>query len=276
MKEIFDFKRFKRYSLVRYSENKLFFFQPLFIIGIAVMLIVFNILFDKRSGVSVETFQLFIASLGFFFFITIYSMKSFTDFHKANKGFMLATIPASTFEKFFYGLLTSTLIFTILYVFAFFLSAFLISEYNVLVHAQSSGFKYYNNPLFLSNLASDLRDEIIYCNPFRPFSLVKLVLTLSSLYMAGSIFFRKLSFVFTTIIIFLFIYISVNIIAGLLSTTGSAAYNTATEIFMLPFWKHTHHLTANHNLIYISTVVMFIAVFAIWWATYNRLKEKEY
>lgn len=276
MKELFDFRRFMRYSLVRYSENKVFFFLPLLLIGISLMLIVFNALFDKRIGISVESFQIIISSFGFFILITIYSLKSFSDFHKTQKGFMLATLPASTFEKFLYGVLTSTIVFGVLYIISFFVSAFLISEYNTLVNAQSSGYRYYNNPLFLSTLSLDFRNEFIYCNPFRPFSLIKTVLTISAIYMAGSIFFRKLGFIFTTIITILFIYISINIAAMFLSTTGSAAFGTASEIIILPYWKQNHFLADRSYLVHISEAVMFVSIALVWFATYNRLKEKEY
>ncbi len=262
--------------MVRYSENRIFFFQPLFIIGIAVILIVFNALFDNRSGVTIETFQLFIAFLSFFFFITIRSIKSFSDFHKQNKGFMLATLPASTFEKFLYSFLNSTIIFGVFYIISFFASAFIISEYNILVNAQVSGYKFYTNPLFLNTLSTDFRDEIIYCNPFKPFSLIKMVLAVSAVFMAGSVFFRKLGFIFTTIITILFIYFSINIIALFLNSTGYNALGTASELIMLPFAKQTNYLSGKNYLVYISEIAMFCSIIIVWFASYTRLKEKEY
>jgi hypothetical protein len=275
MSEVFNSKRFWQYAKLRFAANRVFFLIPLFIPGIALMLIMTDLAFAGRTGILETTFQMFIGFLAFFIFLIIYSSRAFSEFHRRDRGFMLATLPASGFEKYLFSMLQVTLGFGILYAVSFFISAFMISGYN---HAIGANFQVseYIMPFTLSSLIKSSGINIVYGNPLYFFTYLKFVLTVSAIFAAGSVFFRRFGFLFTSLIFIVYFWIATNIVALSYGFSGNKGFGNATVIFFLPFTEGLSRLEHNSLANTLSGIALFVVIVFLWIASYRRLKEKEY
>jgi hypothetical protein len=275
MNEVFNMRRFWQYAKVRFAANRVFFFVPLFIPAIALMFIMSDLVFTGRTGILQTTFQMFIGFMAFFIFLIIYSSRAFSEFHRRDRGFMLATLPASGFEKYLFSMLQVTLGFGILYSISFFVSACMISGYN---HAIGANFQVneYLRPLSLSSLTNDNGSEIAYGNPLHFFTYLKLILTISAIFAAGSIFFRRFGFLFTSLIFIVYFWITTNIAALSYGFSGNDGFGNAAMIFFLPFTEGLSRLGHNSLANTLSGISLFVVIVFLWIASYRRLKEKEY
>ncbi len=275
MSEVFNMKRFLQYAKVRFAANRVFFFVPLFIPAIALLLIMSDLAFGLRTGVQEETFVMFIEFLAFFVFMILYSSRVFSEFHRRDRGFMLATLPASGFEKYLYGMFQVTVIFGVFYAISFFISAFMVSGYNHAIGAIPKIDSYFK-PFTLSSMTKNQGAQFIFGNPVNFFHYIKLILTVSAIFAAGSIFFRRFGFLFTSLIFLLYFWLTTNISALFFPLSGSSAFGSATEVFILPFsgginkWEHGSMASI------ISVIALFVVIVLLWIASYRRLKEKEY
>ncbi len=275
MSEVFNSKRFWQYAKVRFASNRVFFFIPLFIPGIALLLIMTDLAFAGRTGVLETTFQMFIGFMAFFIFLILYSSRAFSEFHNRNRGFMLATLPASGFEKYLFGMLQVTLGFGFLYAISFFVSALMISGYNHVVGANYEVNEFIK-PLSLSSLTKDTGPEFVYGNPLYFFNYLKLILAISAVFAVGSIFFRRFGFLFTSLIFIVYFWFTTNIASLFFPQAGSMAFGNATEIFFLPFTKGLDQYPHAGLAYTISLISLFAVIVFLWIASYRRLKEKEY
>jgi len=275
MSEVFNNKRFWQYAKVRFAANRVFFFVPLFIPAIALLLIMSDLAFGGRTGIMEMTFQTMIGFLAFFIFLILYSSRAFSEFHHKNRGFMLATIPASGFEKYLFGLLQVTLGFGVLYALSYFISAFMIAGYNhaIVPAAMKST---YDRPFDFSSMTKGMGLGFIYGNPMQFFNYLMLVLSVSTIFATGSIFFRRFGFLFTSLIFLVYFWLTTNIAAFTFVHSGGNAFGSAAEVFILPFTDGTNQWNHHHLANAISEISLFTVIFLLWIASYRRLKEKEY
>jgi hypothetical protein len=275
MSEVFNNKRFWQYAKVRFAANRVFFFVPLFIPGIALLLIMSDLAFGGRTGIMELTFQSFIGFLAFFIFLILYSSRAFSEFHNRNRGFMLATIPASGFEKYLFGLLQVTLGFGVLYALSYFISAFMIAGYNHAIVPDTMK-STYDRPFDFSSMTKGIGLGFIYGNPMQFFNYLTLVLSVSTIFATGSIFFKRFGFLFTSLIFLVYFWLTTNIAAFTFGHSGSNAFGNGVEVFILPFSegfsKWNHHGIAS----VISLISLFSVILLLWIASYHRLKEKEF
>jgi hypothetical protein len=275
MSEVFNGKRFWRYAKVRYAANRVFFITPLFIPALAILLIMSDFVFTGRTGVMEATFKGIIGFMSFFVFLILYSSRAFSEFHRRDRGFMLATLPASGFEKYLFSMLQVTVGFAILFAISFFASALIVSGYN---HAIGANFvaPEYIRPFSLSTLSHGADGDFVYGNPVYFFNYMKLIMTIATIFAVGSIFFRRFGFLFSALIFLVYFWLTTNIAALFFGHTGSFAFGSATEVFFLPFtdgmnrWNHIG--TAN----FIAGLSLLAVIAFLWIAAYRRLKEKEY
>jgi hypothetical protein len=275
MNEVFNTKRFWQFVKVRFAANRVFFFIPLFIPAIALMFIMSDLVFTSRTGVLETTFQMFIGFMAFFIFLIIYSSRAFSEYHRRDRGFMLSTIPASVFEKYLFSMLQVTVGFGIMYAISFFVSAFMISGYNHVIGANFNVNEYIM-PFTLSSLTKAKPMEIVYGNPLHFFTYLKIILSVSSIFAAGSIFFRRFGFLFTSLIFIVYFWIATNIVALSYGFSGYNGFGNASVIFFLPFTEGLSRLEHNSLANTISGISLFAVIVFLWIATYRRLKEKEY
>jgi hypothetical protein len=275
MNDLFNAKRFWQFAKVRFAANRIFFLIPLFIPAIALLLIMTDLAFAGRIGVLETTFQMFIGFMAFFIFLILYSSRAFSEFHHRDRGFMLATLPASVFEKYLFSMLQVTVGFGILYAISFFVSAFMISGYN---HAIGANFNVneFMMPFTLSSLTEAKPMEIVYGNPLHFFTYLKLILTISSIFAAGSIFFRRFGFLFTSLVFIVYFWLATNIVALSYGFSGLNGFGNASVIFFLPFTEGLSRLEHNSLANTLTGIALFMVIIFLWIASYRRLKEKEY
>lgn len=278
MNEVFNMRRFLMYSRLRFSGAPVFFFTPLFVAGIAILLIMSDMVFEGMNGVALSTFQMLVGFVGFFVFVILYASRTFSDFHRRDRGFMLAGVPASGLEKYLYGMLQSTLVFAVLYAIAYIVSVLMVGGYNLVVDA-GPGTGSWDKPLMLASLMKDFRNDFIYANPFYPIMYIQLVLVVSAVFAAGSVFFRRFGFLFSALVFLLYFWIVANILT--LSYGAAGSYNgnhfgNAIEIFFGPFLFQTDLTHWSPASRIISYLALYLSVILLWTATFFRLKEKEY
>jgi hypothetical protein len=269
MNEVFNAKRFWQYAKVRFAANRVF--MP----GFALLLIMSDLAFGGRTGVLETVFQMVIGFMAFFIFLIIYSSRAFSEFHNRQRGFMLATLPASGFEKYLFSLLQVTVGFGVLYAISFFVSAIMISGYNHVIGADFS-VSVYMRPLTLSSLMKNTGSEFVYGNPLHFFNYLKLILTISAIFATGSIFFRRFGFLFTSLIFLVYFWFTTNIAALAFGFSGYNGFGNASGIFILPFIEDLGAFSHAGLAYALSLLSLFAVIVFLWIASYRRLKEKEY
>jgi hypothetical protein len=275
MNEIFNFKRFMNFARVRFAANRVFFFVPLFIPGLAVLLILSDLVFERMNGISEGTFQIFIGVMAFFIFMIIYASRAFSEFHRRDRSFMIATLPASVFEKYLYSVLLVTFGYAILYAISFFVSLSMITIYNNAIGAITSAHQF-NQPASFAILSGDHLSNAIPGNPVNVYSYLKFIFALATLYAAGSIFFRRFGFLFTSLIFIVYVWFTTNLITLIFGHLTDVNFSSVITVFFMPCVKELNAFNRIDLLSIVSEISLFVVILFLWIAMFFRLKEKEY
>jgi hypothetical protein len=268
MNETFNLKRFFQYAKIRFFSQKLFYLSPLFLVGITIFIIISDIIFDGSSGITQEIFLGVCCTAPFLGALVFYSSRAYSDFHNRSKGFILSTLPASTFEKFLFGFFQSTIIFGILYSTSFFISLFIVVGYNSLI---PTGHKEIYNALLSFENVNAFNDAPIP-SPLNFKVFANLVLVFGTLYALGSVVFKRIGFIYTSLILVGLMWMVTNIL-GLIFCGNAWGCPDALNYIFAPIL--TIDSSKGSSFIF-ALAAFYISSILIWFAVFHRLKEKEY
>ena len=228
----------------------------------------------------------FLQSLTYFFGLyfsgCLFGSMLFDDLNNGPKGIGALLIPASHFEKLLCQLLFGIVIFFIFYNLVFYLvdipMVSLSNAWGARWHSSSSEANLPFSPSKITNVFSSREEmmplpfiENLNAYLFQAFFVVQ------SAYILGSVYFRKFSFIKTTITLFalfffLFLYFEI-FLSGIMPpnswyyslTSWQVHHNQTTDYVLLPGWAD--------ELFYFLMGYPFAFIFLA--ATYFRLKEKQ-
>jgi hypothetical protein len=208
MKQFFNQKRFAQLVLKHWADNqKRYILSMLAYVGLLfTWLLVWLILegIPKSIGL-LDDIQLGTFFFSLFAFGTFYASQYFSDLGSKEKGSDFLLIPASIFEKFLCSLFFTVLIFPLLLVSVFYLV-------DVMIVTVSNSFLT-NSSLGKSAIANVFGADLVMINPHQSIKLFIFFFSIESLFLLGSVYFKKYNFIktiitcFVTILLFfLFVY----------------------------------------------------------------------
>ena len=270
MKELFDIRRFWYYARVRYSQDKFVFYTPLIMLGITLLVISSTFAFGGVKTISKSQFASFVFYIPFILLCSVNSARTFQQFHTRDKGFMLLTLPASTEEKFLFGIFNSVIVFGALFIASFYLCTWITDIYNIRV------IKIYNYTVS-GNLWELLMmkgsDGKLVFPPSAFWPYWQFLSTLSLFYIAGSLFFKKAGILKTTLSILGFYYLATAFASLFFSYPGmqlNIIFQVILLQFVIPAYSPVFKLPAFFYWVLVFTWIILL------FASYMRLKEKEY
>ncbi|ANI89155.1 hypothetical protein A9P82_07540 [Arachidicoccus ginsenosidimutans] len=267
MNNRFSFKRLLLLIQKQFSENvKLYLYGTLALLGLLAIVMFLWVLFGGNSYSGNTLFEFYL--MGLFILGAIFASFSFSMLSSKDKGIYWLTLPASHGEKLACALFYNVLVFTVVYTLCYLLVAKGAAEYVselVCKHPEKYHFYHINWSKPKGSSWEELR-----CVLYAFFAV-------QALYLLGSVYFKKYSFVFTTavgallIIAFIFFIKSLSASFNKYGATFDIvnAHGTANGVWQKEyFFNHT-----------VSGIIIFLAKFIwapfFWLVTWFRLREKE-
>ncbi len=263
MNNTFDIKRFsmlfKKHTV---EHSKTYGLSIAVLFGVILLILLFYSMMDRwHLNAKMQIMVLVFTMAGFG---SIFGSMIFADLGDRSKVIPALMLPASHFEKFLVGLLYSYFIYLIVYVVSFCLADFIVV-----------------------NMGNHELDEDKMINIFettgRQPAIAFMIFTLFHAFVFwGSVFFKKLHFVKTTIVFFVCLGV-LSAINGLVLNMYFAAHTNFSV--GAPFGNLTvYQPSPNYTMWNLqpteefdnySRIVFVIVVLLFWTTTYFRLKEKE-
>ena len=251
MNQFFSFRRFQLLVLKHWADNKRrYSLTVLAFIGLLTAWFGLTLLMHEDQVPMSQDVQL--TTFFFLFFVTgtIYASQFFRDLSSRIKGTNFLLIPASSFEKLLCGILYSALIFPLVFIAAFYLA-------DSLMVALANAIFNFNVKAELINIFSI---DFLQLNKDRTISFFLFFISLQSLFLLGSVYFRKYNFIKT-------------IISGFVIWMFGM-----TVAFMLHTWvkplDDAPLFMTDWVAITITAVVYLIGPL-VWWISYYSLKAKQ-
>lgn len=191
----------------------------------------------------------------FFWYVLIglyFASKSFSETHNLERAYQYLTLPVSNFEK-----LLSLLLYSIFLYLTSGIVLFLIIGFLANIFAANIGNFAFN---FLD--IEPIKFIKIFYDNLLPFSI----------FIAGSITFRKHSFLKTVLSILIYLLILV-VITTLIYKISLRSYNF--KVFLNDNNFNFYFLDFQHRYKFVSNLLSLMFTFLIWLFTYFKLKEKE-
>lgn len=211
MNQFFNQKRFAQLVLKHWADNRkryslaLLAYVGLLFSWLLVGLIVEGI--PSKSGIPDDiqyaTFFISLFAIG-----TFYASQYFSDLGSREKGSHFLLVPASGFEKFLCSLFFTVILFPLLIIGAFYLV-------DVLMVAVSNSFLA-NSSLGKSSVVNVFTVDFIRFNPNQAVKLFLFFFSVESLFLLGSVYFRKYNFIKTIItgfVVFLLLFLLAYVIS---------------------------------------------------------------
>ena len=268
MNDTFNFNRFYQYSKTRLFSQKFFYLSPFFIVGFSIFTIILDLVFDNMTGISLVTFWGFCCAAPFFGSLIFYASRTFSDFQNRGRGFIIATLPVSNFEKFLFGFFQNVILFTFLYSVTFFISALLVIGYNSII---PYGHKEVFETLVTFKNLNNFNDAPLPI-PFNFLTLINEILAISVIYSLGSIVFKRVGFIFTSLIFMGTLLLSMNIL-GVIVCGHAWGCTETVEFAFAPF---NNSITEHHIYKVLGLSAFYVSVILLWLASFYRIKEKEF
>jgi hypothetical protein len=271
MNQFFSFKRFTLLVLKHWADNKKRYgLSVLAFIGLLITWFVFTLLVepDIRMPKDVQQITYFFS---LFVVGTFYASQYFSDLGSRSKGINFLLVPASAFEK-----LLCSLLYTVVLFFVVFTTIFYIVD--SLMVAISSNLPGNNEVNGKPTVVNVFKIIILRFNRDSTINFLLLYFSVQSVFLLGSVFFEKYSFIKTIISGFIagFILFCLMYFFNELMPDGEyphgflTAYRVSVEggddhLVQVPRW--------------IGEVFRFLVMYAVapffWIVTYYRLKEKQ-
>src|SRR4029079_9839666 len=191
MNQTFNFNRFSLLVVKHWADNKKrYLLSVLAFIGLLVGWYIFTMLIDSRfpmgKGLQMVTYFFTLFTIGSF-----YASQYFRELGSRSKGINFLLVPASTFEKVLCSLLYAVILFFVVFTAAF----YLVNMLGVWV-AQNfvSDIPY---PAHERGILNVFETAKLHVNPETTVNILWVYFTIQSVFLLGSIYFEKYSFIKT-------------------------------------------------------------------------------
>jgi hypothetical protein len=272
MNQFFSFRRFSLLVSKHWADNKKRYgLSVLAFIGLLITWFVLTLLVagDERMSGDVQQITFFLSLFGVG---TFYASQYFRDLGSRAKGINFLLVPASAFEKLLCSLLFTVVLFFVVFVTVFYLvDALMVAIANAIPAANGHAGKPAVMNVFKVILIRFNRDSTI--------NFLLFFFSVQSVFLLGSIFFEKYSFIKTIItcfvtgfVLFCLMYFFNEVLlpkgdypSGFLTSYRVHVDGMNDHLVQVPRW--------------IGEVLRFGAMYAaapfFWIVTYYRLKEKQ-
>jgi len=272
MNQIFDFNRFSLLVVKHWADNKKrYLLSVLAYMGLLVGWYTFTMLVDSRfpmnQGLQMVTFFFTLFTVGSF-----YASQYFRELGSRSRGINFLLVPASTFEKVLCGLLYTVVLF-----FAVFTVAFYLIDILMVWIGQNfvSDVPYPADQRGILNVFDAAR---VHVNPETTINILWLYFSLQSIFLLGSVYFEKYSFIKTIIagfvlffILFCVVYVSYDMMPK-----GDYANGILTSYIIRTKGKEDHLVQLPN---WFGQLLYYLFMYGIapflYIVTYFRLKEKQ-
>jgi hypothetical protein len=264
----FSFSRLFKLIRKQGIENSRFYLlSTLALIGLLAISFAFWIIGSHHRYLEQDTYIMYL--FGLFFAGTIFASISFSMLGEKDKGTYWLVFPASHFEKLCCCLFYTVIVFAIVYTTSFFLVKSIAVAY-IKSTVEENGGEYIN-----WNNGNGFRKVFPY--------FIEGFFVIQALYMMGSVYFARYSFIIITILAATVIFCFGWYIVEISNSFDRTLYNW--EIFSVKSYQQTSSggLENNYKLYSIGdrliNSILFLVKFGIapvlWTITYFRLREKE-
>lgn len=255
MNQFFSFERFSLLVKKHWVENKKrYSLSILAYTGLLIPWFLSGIIMHEEDIMDHDVQQ-----LTFFFSLfvvgTFYASQYFSDLGSRAKGSNFILVPASTFEKFLCSLLYTVLLFLIVFTAAFYLA-------DVLMVTLANAFSTTNDPNLKATVLNVFKVKLIQFNPEVAINLVLFFISIQSLFLLGSVYFKKYSFIKTIITGFVIVIVLFSMTFFLMNK-------------FLPNREDDFLLKAERSVPYILLLLAYIIAPISWIITYFLLKQKQ-
>lgn len=269
MTKDFSFRRLLLLIQKQWMENaKFYLYGTLALLGLLGFLFLFwSFTITTHTRFREENFiQLFF--IGLFLSGAIFASTGFNMLGDKAKGSYWLSFPANHLEKLICLIFYNLIVFTVVYCLCFFLIEKTIIAYIHYLIENNPG-KYSFLPIDWNN-ANDNSYKIRYL--FYAFFAVQ------ALYLLGSIYFRRYSFIFTTIIIAILLFCFVLYMRNIQSILPENYHlQMGKALFVMDYSGTSHKIYDLNQTLW--NIVLFLVKFIwapfFWLVTWFRLKEKE-
>jgi hypothetical protein len=271
MNQFFSFQRFSLLVSKHWADNKKrYILSVIAFIGLLIAWYVFTMLVDSDApmgeGIQMATFFFSLFAVGSF-----YANQYFRDLGSRAKGINFLLVPASAFEKILCSLLYTVILFFVVFTCVFYLV-------NVLMVAIANGFLIPDNPNKEMKILNVFEAARLPFDGKSTLNILVFFFAIQSVFLLGSVYFEKYSFIKTIIsgfviffIVFCFIFFTYDLMPegqyanGFL--TSYRIYNNGKDDYLvrIPAW--------------LGQILYYLLMYGIapflWIVTYFRLKEKQ-
>jgi hypothetical protein len=195
MNQFFSFRRFNLLVLQHWANNKKRYgLSVLAFVGLLIVWFVFAIIIEDDNLMSIE-FQKSSFFLGLFAVGTFYASQFFRDLASRAKGITFLLVPASTFEKFLCSLLYTLVLFFMIYTACFYLV-------DALMVTITNSLDTINKPNGEIPLINVFDITFFSLNNDATLNFLLFFFSVQSVFLLGSVYFRKYNFLKTIISVF--------------------------------------------------------------------------
>lgn len=272
MNQFFSFKRFSLLVAKHWADNKKrYLLSIIAFAGLLIAWFVFTMLIDDRilmgQGIQFVTyfFSLFIVG-------TFYANQYFRELGSRSKGINFLLVPASAFEK-----ILCSLLFTVILFFIVFTSVFYLVD--VLMVGIAKSFQTAAMPESEKGLINVFGAARLPLDGNSALNILLVFFSVQSVFLLGSIYFEKYSFIKTIItgfVIFFIVFLSVYFLYEMMPNGGYVNH-------FLTSYRVNNGGKGNDYLVSVPVwlgqilyyFLMYGAAPFLWIVTYFRLKEKQ-
>lgn len=264
----FSFKRLGRLIQKHWVENRQYhLFAALALIGAISLVLLIWVLsggnhYEQSDLVHIFLFGLYICG-------AVYASSTFKMLQKKESGTYWLSIPASHLEKLITAIFYNIIVFTIVFTLCYFLVAEAASSIITARVKANQSFSYSYRLFDWQNISGTF--NIYKC-------FIYIYFGVQALYMLGSIYFKKYSFILTTFTLAVIITILtyyINYLSSSLPQNYHFVQGSVKEFNASGMNQSVHYELP----IILEKVLLWLICFGwapvFWWATYYRLKEKE-
>ncbi|MCX3264754.1 hypothetical protein [Pedobacter agri] len=218
-----------------------------------------NIMLNIRKSPELSFRYLVFTFLGFFF-ISIVASSYFINLGKKADSIVELMIPASIFEKFVSGVFYTSILSTSSFLLVFYLVdlAFVTFFNGQISHMIDSNLALKPAETIVNEVSNDTQ----YLNYFK-YNLIS-PFTVTSIFLLGSIYFKRFHYIKTAIVVILFTVLWVSLTFYFMNLMIADTVWIGNQ-----YWHNDSHIFL------IFSLVALVVTIAFWITTYIRLKEKE-
>jgi hypothetical protein len=249
MNQFFSLKRFRLLVLKHWADNRRrYILSVLAFVGLLTAWFGLTLLMHEdqvpmSQDVQQTTFFFLLFVIG-----TLYASQYFRDLGSRTKGSNFLLIPASSFEKLLCGILYTAVFFPLVFIVTFYLAD------SLMVALANAVFKWGEK----ARVINIFTVNFFHFNSNRALNFLLFFLSVQSVFLLGSVYFRKYNFIKTIISCF--------IIWMLAMVVLYAVHNWVTRLDNGP---------VPDEITLATTVLAYIIGPLLWWVAYYRLKAKQ-